>query len=349
MSSLAERVGELRTQFNHQIQKAETSADLQMVYRDWVGKEGILKNLFKELRDVPSEERPRVAADLNALRDEVEGTIQKKESQFASNELSRKTSDQFIDVSLPGAASGRGAVHPITQVEEQIAAILRPFGFENVLGPEIESEYYCFDSLNIPKHHPARDMQDTFFTESGHVLRTHTTSVQARILEQRSKFADKKLPIKVASFGRVYRNETEDASHQAMFHQFELVWIEEGLTLSHLMGLISHILKGLYGKRRKVRFVPKFYPYTEPSIGPQIDCTLCRGAGCSSCGGAGWVTIAGAGMVHRKVLEEFKFNPDEVQGIAFGLGTARLAGQFFNVPKLKTIYENDLRILREMV
>lgn len=349
MSAVTIRIPELRSQFEEEIGAVRALPDLRSVAQRWTGKDGIIKGLFKELRDVPNEERPTVAADLNALRDQVAKTLDDRQSELSNAEISRKLDSQFFDLSLPGSTTGVGAVHPITQVEEQIAAILRPFGFENVLGPEIETEYYCFDSLNIPKHHPARDMQDTFFTESGRVLRTHTTSVQARILEETSKGSGRKLPIKVASFGRVYRNETEDASHQAMFHQFELVWIEKGLTLSHLMGLISHILKGLYGKRRKVRFVPKFYPYTEPSIGPQIDCTICRGSGCNSCGGAGWVTIAGAGMVHRKVLEEFKFNPDEVQGIAFGLGTARLAGQFFNIPKLKTIYENDLRILREMV
>src|SRR5690606_5225597 len=145
---------------------------------------------------------------------------------------------------------------------------------------------------------------------------THTTSVQARTLAKGG------LPVKIASFGRVYRNESEDASHQAMFHQFELVWLEKGLTLSHLLGLITHILQGLYGAERKVRFVPKFYPYTEPSIGPQISCALCVGEGCPACGGAGWVTIAGAGMIHRNVLKEFGYNADEVTGFAFGLGTA---------------------------
>jgi phenylalanyl-tRNA synthetase alpha chain len=217
------------------------------------------------------------------------------------------------------------------------------------MGPEIETEYYCFDSLNIPKHHPARDMQDTFYTETGHVLRTHTTSVQARLLQTRSLFEGKKLPIKVASFGKVYRNETEDASHTAMFHQFELVWVEKGLTLANLLAMITHIVKELYGKRRKVQFVPKFYPYTEPSIGPRIDCVICKSAGCPSCGGAGWVTVGGAGMIHRNVLLEFGFNPDEVAGFAFGLGSSRLAGQMYNLPHLRAVYENDLRILKKVV
>jgi phenylalanyl-tRNA synthetase alpha chain len=184
-------------------------------------------------------------------------------------------------------------------------------------------------------------MQDTFYLSNDRILRTQTTSVQARELQK------KELPVKVASFGRVFRNETEDHSHQVMFHQFELVWLEEGLTLSNLMALITHVLKGLYGKRRKVRFVPKFYPYTDPSIGPQIDCALCRGEGCAPCNGAGWVTIAGAGMIHRNVLLEFGYDPEKVSGFAFGLGTSRLATQFFGVPTMRTVYDNDFRRIQE--
>lgn len=315
-------------------------ADLETLKRDWLSREGTLKNLFKQLREVDPAERPAVASRLNLIKERLESFIAEREAQFSAQRISEKISSEFIDLSLPSRFCGTGSIHPVTLVERKIASILRPFGFKNVLGPEIETEYYCFDALNIPKHHPARDMQDTFYTDTGHVLRTHTTSVQARELQKGG------LPVKVASFGRAYRNETEDASHQALFHQFELVWIEKGLTLANLMGLISHILKELYGRRRKVRFVPKYYPYTEPSLGPQIDCGFCKGKGCPACGGAGWVTIAGAGMVHRNVLREFNYNPDEVSGFAFGLGTARLASQITGIPTLKMIYENDLRILR---
>lgn len=329
----------LEAQFSAAAVQAKGRADVDLIKRDWLSKEGTIKSLFKLLKDVDPAMKPQVAARLNRLKERVETFVAEQEAQHASQERSANLSKEYYDLSLPGLFVGHGRIHPITEVERTIAALLRPFGFLNVQGPEIETEYYCFDSLNIPPHHPARDMQDTFYTETGHVLRTHTTSVQARTLQKGG------LPIKVASFGRVYRNETEDASHSAMFHQFELVWVEEGLTLSHLMGLINHILKGLYGKRRKVRFVPKFYPYTEPSIGPQIDCSICKGYGCSSCGGSGWVTIAGAGMVHRNVLSEFKYDPAKVSGFAFGLGTTRLAGQFCNIPKLRMLYDNDLRVL----
>lgn len=312
--------------------------DLKSLEKQWLGKDGYLKRAFAFLKELPVSEKPNFAKSLNELKEEVEKFF--KEKKLAPKKFLQ------VDLSVPGISTGLGTLHPITLIEKRISELLEPFGFQCLLGPELETEYNCFDSLNIPKHHPARDMQDTFYCEelsNAQVLRTHTSTVQARAL------ASGKLPIKVASFGKVYRNETEDASHQAMFHQFDLIWVEEGLRLAHLTGLIESILKGLFGKERKIRFVPKFYPYTEPSIGPQIDCTLCDNQGCPACGGAGWVTVGGAGMVHRNVLLEFKYDPDIVSGFAFGLGTARLASQFSGIPKLKMLYDSDLRILGRRV
>lgn len=335
-------VEELKAGFSDRLAGVNSRDDLERIRREWLGKEGILKTGFQQLRDLSPEERPKVALTLNELKAKLETFIIEKEQEFAEQERCAKLASEFLDLSLPGKAPGYARLHPITSIERRISQILKPFGFKNVPGPEIETEYYCFDSLNIPPHHPARDMQDTYYTSTGHVLRTHTTSVQARVLEKRE------LPVKVASFGRAYRNEAEDASHQAMFHQFELIWVEQGLTLSHLMALISHILKGLYGKRRKIRFVPKFYPYTEPSIGPQIDCGICKGEGCSFCGGSGWVTVAGAGMVHHNVLKGFGYEPDKVSGFAFGLGTGRLAAQVCNLADARLLYENDLRLYKRL-
>ena len=342
-------IKDLMSRFEQQLREVRQKEDLDLIKRDWVSKEGFVKELFKGLRDVPAEEKPTVAALLNELRTKVEEGVAAREGALRQEALKAQLAQEYIDVSLPEAATGLGAIHPITVVEDRITEILRPFGFEIVMGPQIETDYYCFDSLNIPKHHPARDMQDTFYTDTGHVLRTHTTSVQARILQHRALFENCRLPVKVASCGPTYRNEKEDASHQVMFHQYELVWVEPGLTLAHLLGLMTHIIKELYGKRRKVRFVPKFYPYTEPSVGPQIDCSVCRSQGCPSCGGAGWVTVGGSGMIHPSVLREFKLDPDKVSGFAFGLGTSRLAGQLYNFPHLRSVYENDLRVLKEIV
>jgi phenylalanyl-tRNA synthetase alpha chain len=330
----------LQSELLNTIKSISNIQELNSLKATWIGKDGTIKEWFKQLRDIPNEDKPSIAAGLNKFKDSIELALKDQETQINQSLLTEKISSQFFDLSLPAEDPGLGSLHPIRLVERKISEILKPFGFSNVLGPEVETEYFCFDSLNIPKHHPARDLQDTFYTEDGFVLRTHTTSVQARTLSKGG------LPIKVASFGKVFRNETEDASHQAIFHQFELVWIEKGLSLSNLMALITHILKSLYGQRRKVRFVPKFYPYTEPSIGAQINCTICNGAGCPSCGGAGWVTIGGAGMIHRNVLKEFNYDHKEVSGFAFGLGTSRLAGQMYEIPKLKQLYENDLRVLK---
>lgn len=318
-------------------------SELDETRRSYLGKDGTIKLLLKQLKQVPPESKATVAAGLNEAKKVAEELTEATKGELASRSLQAALSGTFIDLSLPETGAGFGGVHPIRLLERKIDALLAPFGFRIVEGPEVETNYYCFDALNIPEHHPARDMQDTFYTENGHVLRTHTTSVQARELERSSKEKNGGLPVKIISRGRVYRNETEDTSHQSMFHQYELVWVEAGLRLSDLMGILSYLLKGLYGKNRKVRFVPKFYPYTEPSLGAQINCTICNAKGCGSCGGSGWVTILGSGMIHENVLREFGYDPHAVSGIAFGLGTARLAAQFYGADHLKMLYDNDLR------
>lgn len=327
----------LQSELAAALQAVSNRAELDEQRRIWLSKDGRIKSLFNELRSVPNEEKPKVAAGLNLLKVQADEFFSAAEARLSDSVLKTSISSEWFDPSIPGYRLGVGGRHPISEVEQKIVAILKPFGFENVYGPEIETEYFCFDALNIPPHHPARDMQDTFYTKDGWVLRTHTTSVQARTLQKG------KLPVKVASFGRVYRNEAEDASHQAMFHQFELIWVEPGLTLANLMGLIEQILRGLYGQKRKIRFVPKFYPYTEPSIGPQIDCSMCQGEGCGLCGHSGWVTVAGAGMIHRKVLLEFGYDPTKVSGFAFGLGTGRLACQAAGLRDGRLLYDSDLR------
>lgn len=340
------RAGKLGSEFKLEAAGVSAKSDLDSLHVKWLSKKGIIKTLFAELRNVEPEQRALIAAELNRLKVAVEEFCQGKEQEFERAGLQARLLEEFFDLSLPSQSTGLGQLHPIAKIERKIMSVLEPLGFKAVYGPEIETEYYCFDSLNIPKHHPARDMQDTFYTDTGHVLRTHTTSVQARVLEAGGGRINE--PLKVASFGRVYRNETEDASHTSMFHQFELIWIEAGLKFCHLVGLVEHILRALYGAETMVRFVPKFYPYTEPSVGAQIACGLCQGAGCSFCGGAGWSTIAGAGMVHSQVLREFKYEPEKVSGIAFGLGTTRLAAQAFKLPRGKMLYEPDVRTIKSL-
>lgn len=330
----------LEEEWNACCVREPSEGDVEALRISWLGSKGKVKGLFQAIACLESSQKIAAAKRLNFLKERVEGWVEEQKKRLSDKKKEEALLQQYVDLSLPSRNCGLGLVHPVRLVERRITALLRPFGFRLVDGPEIESEYYCFDALNIPKHHPARDMQDTFYTNPDGVLRTHTTSVQARELEKGE------LPVKIITCGRVYRNEAEDSSHQSMFHQYELVWVENGLTLANLLALITHVLRGLYGAKRNVRFVPKFYPYTEPSIGAQIDCLFCGTDGCPSCKGSGWVTIVGAGMVHQNVLREFGYDPQLVSGAAFGFGTSRLATQFYSIPSMKALYANDLHLLR---
>jgi phenylalanyl-tRNA synthetase alpha chain len=250
---------------------------------------------------------------------------------------------EWQDLTLPGIANERGATHPLTQVHKKAMDVMRRLGFTLAEGPEIETPYYNFDALNIPENHPARDMQDTFWLPENHLLRSHTTTVQARVLEQHPK-----LPIKVVAAGRVYRNEAVDATHLAMFHQFEGIWVEEGLTYGDLKGTLTEIAKSIYGEGHEFRFKPKYYPYTEPSVGMDMQCTVCfaKDENCPACRGAGWITILGSGMIHPKVFIEFGYDHTKLSGIAFGIGTTRIAAQAAGMTALKPLYEQDLRVHR---
>lgn len=325
--------------FRAALSQATTVKEVEEAARVHTGKKSALKQAFKSLRQVPPEQRKDFAASINSTQATMEAEVAEAKDRIGSRALQEKLNAEWIDMSLPGLGPQRGSRHPVTEVENQCLAILRSLGFDHVEGPEVEHPYYNFDALNIPKHHPARDMQDTFWVNGGLLLRSHTTTVQARVLQQKPP-----LPIRIACAGRVYRNEAVDTTHLAMFHQLEGLWIEKGLTFAHLKGLLSLIAKKLYGDERPVRFKPKFYPYTEPSIGVDLGCAICRGDGCEACHGAGWVTILGAGMVHPKVFLEFGYDPNAVSGIAFGLGTSRMAGQFAGVTKFRSLYESDLRV-----
>jgi phenylalanyl-tRNA synthetase alpha chain len=300
---------------------------------DWLGKEGKIKKAFSKLKSLSSQDKQLYALKLNTLKDRIEIFFEKFESDLQVNNLKLRLKEERLDITLSIKNDSKGGYHPLTIVERKIEKVLSYYGIKTVKGPELETEYYCFDALNIPKNHPARDMQDTFYTDSGHVLRTHTSSVQCRVLEKGFK------SIKIGVPGRAYRNETVDASHTEMFHQYEVLWVEKGASLAQLMGLLTQVLKSLYGKRRKIRFVPKFYPYTEPSIGALVNTT----------GEDNWITVAGAGMVHRNVLTEFGYDPEKITGFAFGLGTSRLVGEWFGFPDVRTVYENDLRVLRDLL
>ncbi|MFK7926641.1 MAG: phenylalanine--tRNA ligase subunit alpha, partial [Myxococcota bacterium] len=318
---------------------ATTATDIDTVVRKHTGKKSSLKAALKGLRAVPQEQRPAVAAALNEARQTMESEGRQAREDAVTKALNAQIDAEWQDLTLPGVAPQRGFRHPVTETEDRLMALMRRLGFKRAEGPEVDHPYYNFDALNIPEHHPARDMQDTFWVDGGLLLRSHTTTVQARVLQQRPE-----LPIKIVSAGRVYRNEAVDATHLAMFHQFEGIWVDKGLTFAHLKGVLALLAREVYGEERRIRFKPKFYPYTEPSLGVDLACVVCDGAGCSACHQAGWVTILGAGMIHPKVFREFGYDPNEVSGIAFGIGTTRVAAQAVGIVRVRSLYEMDLRV-----
>lgn len=338
-----DEITRLREEFRKSLEEAGDVAALEEVRRRYFGKQSALKEAFKQMQQVPAAERPAYARHLNDIQAAMEAELETARRTVEEATLKARLEAEWIDLSLPGVAPRLGARHPVSEVERRCLAVMRQLGFELVDGPEVESQFYNFDALNIPEHHPARDMQDTFFVSGGLILRSHTTPIQARVLEER-----RPLPIKVASAGRVYRNEAVDATHLAMFHQLEGFWVDRGLNFAHLKAVLRFVATGLYGEGRRFRFKPKYYPYTEPSLGMDIACTGCDGAGCVACHGAGWVTIIGAGMIHRNVLETFGYDPNEVSGIAFGWGTTRMASQWVGVEKVKSLYEMDMRLFHNM-
>ncbi|MEV5242470.1 phenylalanine--tRNA ligase subunit alpha [Streptomyces cinnamoneus] len=331
---------QLREQFHKELADASDTTALEEIRTRFLGRRSVLKEQFRLLPQLPEQERREYAGRLNQLSQALEQQIGQAIETARRAETAERLRGEWIDVTLPGQAPRRGAWHPLTDVEERCLTILRRLGFERAEGPEVEDAYHNFDALNIPQHHPARDMQDTFWLDGGRLLRSHTTTVQARVLGSRPE-----LPVKVAAAGRVYRNEAVDATHLAMFHQLEGFWLEPGLTLGHLKELLSFVARALYGEDTRLRFKPKYYPYTEPSIGLDIACTNCGGDGCEACHRVGWVTIIGAGMIHPAVLREFGYDRDGIRGIAFGWGTTRMTAQLLGITKVRPLYASDQRQL----
>jgi phenylalanyl-tRNA synthetase alpha chain len=332
---------ELLQAFRSELHQAATPDAIQELRTTYLGKKSHVKTALKSLGSMSAEERPRFAKEINDAAQAIERELDEATARVAEAAVAKQIEAEWQDLTLPGIAQERGATHPLTQVHTKAMNVMRRLGFTLEEGPEIETPYYNFDALNIPENHPARDMQDTFWLPENHLLRSHTTTVQARVLEKHPP-----LPIKVVAAGRVYRNEAVDATHLAMFHQFEGIWVEEGLTYGDLKGTLLEIAKSIYGEDHVFRFKPKYYPYTEPSVGMDMQCTVCRAKDpdCPACRGAGWITILGSGMIHPKVFIEFGYDHTKLSGIAFGIGTTRIAAQAAGITALKPLYEQDLRV-----
>lgn len=322
------------------INKAEDIASLELIRIDFLGKKGKLTEILKMLSGLSAVEKPKMGQLINQVKREISTSIENKLDELKEKELLEKLSAQCIDVTLSGRNKDKGSLHPVTQVRHRILDFFSRLGFDTVDGPEIESEFYNFEALNIPGHHPARAMHDTFYFGDGRLLRTHTSPVQIRTMQQR------KPPFRLIAPGRVYRCDS-DMTHTPMFHQVEGLLIDNGSTLAGLKGLLQDFFAFFFNRELALRFRPSYFPFTEPSAEVDIECTQCQGKGCRSCKFTGWLEVGGCGMVHPNVLQAVHISPDEFQGWAFGMGMDRLAMLYYGIDDLRMMFENDLNFLSQ--
>lgn len=324
-------------------EKAATLAELNDIRVKYLGKKGEITGLLRGLGALSAEDRPRVGQIVNKAREELEQLIAEKKAALDAAELARKLADEKIDVTLPGRKLPTGNLHPLTLTLNRIKNIFMDMGFSVEEGPEIERDYFNFEALNLPKDHPARDMQDSFYITEEILMRTQTSPVQARTMQAHEPNS----PIRMIAPGRVYRRDDYDATHSPMFTQVEGLVIDEGISFADLKGTLEVFLHKIFSDDVGVRFRPSFFPFTEPSAEVDISCVMCHGKGCRVCKGTGWLEILGAGMVHPHVLEMSGYDPKKVSGFAFGLGVERIAMLSYGIDDLRLFYDNDVRFLKQ--
>jgi len=322
------------------IDGAKSIAALQDIRVAFLGKKGAVTDIMKGMRDLTPEERPAVGALVNSLKETLEASFLSRSSVLQQAAVNERISSEQIDVSLPGRQSFRGSKHPVTLVTEQIVEIFSKLGFCVEEGPEIEQDFYNFEALNIPKDHPARDMQDTFYVSDDLVMRTHTSPVQIRSMLKQEP------PLRVIAPGTVYRRDS-DITHSPMFHQIEGFLVDKNVTFGDLKGILTHFLTSFFGDKLGVRFRPSFFPFTEPSAEVDIACVMCSGHGCRVCKGTGWLEILGCGMIDPEVFKSVHYDAEQFSGFAFGMGIERIAMLKYGVSDLRLFFENDLRFLRQ--
>ena len=307
----------------------------------FLGKKGEVTAILKQMGKLSAEERPVIGALANEVREHIDTAVRSRMKELADAALNARLASETLDVTLPGKLPVQGGRHPFQKVLEELREIFLGMGFDVVTGPEVELDHYNFEMLNMPKSHPARDTQDTFYITENILLRTQTSGMQIRTMEH------KKPPIRIIAPGRVYRSDAVDATHSPLFHQIEGLVVEEGITFSDLKGTLEVFIKKLYGENTKVRFRPHHFPYTEPSAEMDMSCFKCGGKGCPLCKGEGWIEILGCGMVHPKVLENCGIDPEVYSGYAFGVGLERITMMRYGIDDMRLLYENDLRFLKQ--
>lgn len=338
---MEEKLQSLEETATNEVKEAADLEELEELRIKYLGKNGEVTEILQNIGDLPPEQRPVVGKLGNKLKSKLENVIAERKEELKQAAKKERLKKERIDVTLTGRKDDLGSKHPLTQVIDEISEIFLGLGFGIVEGPEVEKDYYNFEALNIPKTHPARDMQDSFYISEDILLRTHTSPVQVRTMEETE------VPIRIIAPGRVYRVDEVDANHSPVFHQVEGLMIDKNISFSDLKGILIKVVKELFGEDRKVRFRPSYFPFTEPSAEVDVSCALCGGEGCSTCSDTGWLEILGSGMVHPRVLEMSGLDPNEVSGFAFGMGVERIAILKYGITDIRRFYENDMRFLQQ--
>jgi phenylalanyl-tRNA synthetase alpha chain len=334
------RVDPIAEEARAAIAQAQTSADLDQLRVRYLGRQGRLTQLLRSLGALPERERPLVGAAANEAKRELEALLDLRLGATREAERRQQRARQRLDLTLPGRRPPFGTRHPLTSVQDEIIAIFAGLGFSVAEGPEVEDDYHNFEALNIPRDHPARDMQDTFYLSEDTLLRTHTSPVQIRTMQ------NQRPPVRVICPGRVYRRDA-DLTHSPMFHQVEGLAVDRNISMADLKGTLELFAREMFGPRSKIRFRPSFFPFTEPSAEVDVLCFLCGGAGCRVCKQSGWLEILGSGMVHPQVLRNVGYDPEDVTGWAFGMGIERIAMLKYGVDDIRLFFEDDVRFLRQ--
>ena len=338
---MKEQLEKIKEEALKQIAASDALEKLNDIRVSYLGKKGQLTSLLKGMKDVSPEERPKVGQMVNDARALSEGRLEEAKTALAQKAREEQLRKEVIDVTLPAKRQEEGHRHPNTIALEEVERIFIGMGYEVVEGPEVEYDEYNFEKLNIPKGHPARDEQDTFYINDSILLRSQTSPVQVRTMEQG------KLPIRMIAPGRVFRSDEVDATHSPSFHQIEGLVIDKGITFADLKGTLEEFAKEMFGTETKVKFRPHHFPFTEPSAEVDVSCFKCGGKGCRFCKGSGWIEILGCGMVHPHVLEMCNIDPDEYSGFAFGVGLERIALLKYEIDDMRLLYENDIRFLKQ--
>lgn len=338
---MKQQLEEIKSRAAAALANAKLPQEIDELRVRFLGKKGELTGILKQMGKLSPEERPVIGQRANEVRSWIETDIETRLTEIKASQMAARLESEKLDVTLPGKRPQFGAKHPLSIVLDEIKEIFIGMGFEIADGPEVETDYYNFEALNIPKDHPARDTQDTFYINDNILLRTQTSPVQVRVMEQ------KKPPIRIISPGRVYRSDALDATHSPLFHQIEGLVVDKGITFADLKGTLETFIKRLYGEDSVVRFRPHHFPFTEPSAEVDVQCFNCKGEGCRLCKGEGWIEILGCGMVHPKVLSNCGIDPEVYSGFALGMGLERVVMRRYNIDDIRLFYENDVRFLKQ--